>query len=102
MNLNADGTGDMSVSTGAADGEKWALTWSTDSSGVTMTLRDQISKHGEGLGDNLMHAGVVYHVVLVKDSQAVTYMQMAGFTSAQHSLTWCNPDKYGYSRECGA
>lgn len=35
MNLNADGTGDMSVSIGAADGEKWALTWSTDSSGVT-------------------------------------------------------------------
>ena len=102
MNLNADGTGDMSVSIGAADGEKWALTWSADSSGATMTLGEQISKHGEGLGDNSMHAGAVYHGVLVKDSQAVTYMQMAGFTAAGHSLPWCNQDKYGYSRECGA
>ena len=102
MNLKADGTGDMSVSIGVADGEKWGGTGSAPHHSVTMTLGDRIWQHGEGLGDNSMHAGAVYHGVLVKDSESKTYMQMAGFTSAEHSLTWCNPDKYGYSRECGA
>ncbi|WLP92532.1 hypothetical protein [Gordonia sp. NB41Y] len=101
MALSSDGTGTMSVFSGAADGEDWTLTWGASGGGVDVTLVSRTSVVGDGLS-GAMNAGATYRGTLTSDSAGVTYMTMTGFGNGGYPVTWCNRERYGSSPECGA
>lgn len=99
LTLNADGTGSVLMGSGAADTEKWALTWSSTGNGASGTLGAQLSKTGAGVGG--LATGTSFTARLGKDANGTTIMFTSGFGDTGSDLTWCSL-KYGSSHNCGA
>ncbi|WP_433664581.1 hypothetical protein ACQPW1_22080 [Nocardia sp. CA-128927] len=104
MHLNADGTGDVTIFSGAADGETWSATWDTTATGVTVSLVSLTSKTGAGLGD--LKPGTKWVAALQKspdDNKTVLHFVDPGkdLRNPNEGFYWC-AEKYGYSYDCGA
>lgn len=100
LNITADGTGDMLIAIGAADGEKWSLTWTLAGDELDMQLGPRIASYGTGL-DGSMYEGARYAGILKRDAAGVLYLNMTGFGPSNGGVTWCS-SKYGNSQVCGA
>lgn len=103
MHLQLDGTGDVTIFSGASDGETWSATWETTAAGIAVSLVARTSKSGAGLAD--LHPGTKWDAALLKSSDQKTILHFvdpgADPTSPQEGFFWCS-DKYGYSYDCGA
>ncbi|MFT4086766.1 MAG: hypothetical protein QM658_06355 [Gordonia sp. (in: high G+C Gram-positive bacteria)] len=50
LDLNADGSGQVSLFSGAMDGEVWNLQWTSSGDSLTVTIGSQVKVSGSGVG----------------------------------------------------
>ncbi|MGV9859287.1 hypothetical protein ACWDTD_11625 [Gordonia sp. NPDC003425] len=99
LDINGDRTGELAIGSGAVDVETWSLTWVPLGRGIVLTMGNQISKTGAGVGDITSGQTVTAHLSTGAHDGATLVTNGLGDTGGP--LTWCSEASAG-TPECGA
>ena len=99
MDVTRDGTGFMDLGDGAANYERWAMTWSPTGDGITLRLVRRDEKLGQGVKGPLV-PGTEFAASFATGENGTTFLRMtkAGATY----VNWCDLNRFGPAYECGA
>ncbi|GAC50593.1 hypothetical protein GOACH_26_00600 [Gordonia aichiensis NBRC 108223] len=99
LELGADQAGTLVMGSGAVNVEKWTITWSPQGRGIVITVGDQVSKTGDGVGD--ISKGETVTAELSSGANNGTTLLTKGLGDTGGPLTWCNSSSAG-TPACGA
>lgn len=103
MTVNDDGSADITLFSGAMNGEQWQARWSTTADGIEVTLTSRLSTTGDGLGD--LSEGTTWIAALQRAEDGTTVLHFVDvgedLSDSDSGFYWCS-DGYGYSSVCGA
>lgn len=99
LELGADQAGTLVMGSGAVNVEKWTITWAPQGRGIVITVGDQVSKTGDGVGD--ISKGETVTAELSSGANNGTTLLTKGLGDTGGPLTWCNSSSAG-TPACGA